>query len=370
MSPLPETILQFGGGKFLRAFVDLFVHQANAQEQAVGRVVVVQSTEGERARLLNAQGGRYHVAIRGLEGGQTVDRVEPVESVSRALVAQTEWAEVLRVAASESLRYLVSNTTEKGLALDPADAPDAAPPNSFPAKVCAVLQTRFEAGLPGVTLLPCELIEDNGARLRTLVIEQARLWNLPEAFHGWLQTECFWANSLVDRIVTGTPTEHPLLAQDPLLIVAEPFALWAIELPPNAPPHFSHEAITLTNDVTPYTLRKVRLLNGAHTALVCKALPRGFTTVREAISDAEIGAWLRGLLFEEIVPTLEGRVESPEKFARQTLERFANPFLEHKLADIALYHETKVQIRLLPTLQEYREKFGKTPSRLAEILET
>lgn len=366
---LPETILQFGGGKFLRAFVDMFVHQANEAGQAVGRVVVVQSTEGERARLLNAQGGRYHVAVRGLVDGVEIDRVEPVASIRRALIAQSEWAAVLEVARAETLRFVVSNTTEKGLALDPEDSPDAAPPRSFPAKLLAALRARQERGLSGLIVLPCELLDNNGDRLRDLIVEQARLWNATETLLTWLETECVWTNTLVDRIVTGTPKEHPLLAEDPLLIAAEPFALWAVETRTDTLRLFDHEAIVLTPDVMPYMLRKVRLLNGAHTALVCKALPRGFATVREAILDPEIGGWLRNLLFEEIAPTLEGRVIEPEAFARQTLERFANPFLEHKLSDIALYHEMKLRIRLLPTLAEYRQRFGKTPPLLAEILE-
>jgi tagaturonate reductase len=172
----------------------------------------------------------------------------------------------------------------------------------------------------------------------------------------------------VDRIVTGTPQNHPLLAEDPLLIAAEPFAFWGIEAKSERVCLFEHPAITLTPDVRPYALRKVRILNGAHTSLVCKAVPKGFTTVREAVEDPEIGDWLRGLLFEEIVPTMEGRVEDAEKFAGQVLERFANPFLEHKLSDIALYHETKIKVRLVPTFEEYQAKFGKLPARLSEIL--
>ncbi|HZO89776.1 MAG TPA: tagaturonate reductase [Chthonomonadaceae bacterium] len=369
MTELPETVLQFGGGKFLRAFADLFIHQANEQGQNVGRVVVVQSTDSGRAQQLNAQGGRYHVAVRGLSEGQLVDRVEEAASIRRALVAQTEWDKVLEVARSPELRYILSNTTEAGLALNPEDRLEDAPPRSFPAKLLLLLKARHESGLPGLTILPTELLEDNADRLRALLLEQARLWNLPEALAEWLQTECAWPNTLVDRIVTDKPAGHPLLAQDPLLTMAEPFAFWAIQEKPNGAPLCQHWAIQYTGDVKPFFLRKVRILNAAHTAMTPKALARGIKLVREAMQDAELRSWLEGLLFEEVLPVLEGRVAEPETFARQTLERFSNPFLDHKFSDIAIYHDAKVKIRLVPTRDEFIAKFGRTPRRLEEAIQ-
>ncbi len=368
MNPLPETVLQFGSGRFLRAFADLFIHQANGRGQAVGRVVVVQSTGADRAGGLNRQSGRYHVVVRGLEGGAVVDRVEAVESVSRAVAAATQWDEVRALARSPDLRVVLSNTTETGYDLDPADRPGDAPPRSFPAKLLAVLRERFTAGLPGLTVVPCELREHNADLLRGIVERLARGWNLPDDLRHWLGHECLWLNTLVDRIVTGTPKEHPLLAADALLTVCEPYALWAIEQKPGAAPFLRHPAVVWTPDVQPYFLRKVRILNGAHTALLIRAKPRGFVTVREAVGDAELGAWLERLLFEEVVPVLEGRVEDAPGFARQTLERFRNPFVEHKLADIAAHHASKVAIRLAPTRQEYEAKFGRVPPLLDEVL--
>jgi tagaturonate reductase len=368
MTALPETILQFGSGRFLRAFADLFIHQANAQGQAVGKVVIVQSTGGDRAGGLTRQGGRYHVVIRGLEAGRVVDRIEACESVNRALVASSQWDAVLALARSPQLRVILSNTTEKGYDLDPGDGPEDDPPRSFPAKLLAVLGARFEAGLPGVTLVPCELREHQADLLRGLVLGLARQWELPVEFVAWLESSCYWLNTLVDRIVTGTPREHPLLAEDSLLTACEPYALFAIQEKPGADRFLEHPAVVWTPDVMPYFLRKVRILNGAHTALLIKALPRGFTTVREAVEDRELGAWLERLLFEEVVPVLVGRVDEPAGFAKQTLERFKNPFIEHKLSDIALHHATKVQVRLVPTAQEYREKFGREPALLNEVL--
>lgn len=368
MSELPETILQFGGGRFLRAFAALFVHQANGEGQQTGRIVVVQSTEGERARRLNAQSGRYHVLIRGIERGEIVDRVEESGSIRRALMAQSEWEEILAVACGPELRFVISNTTEAGYVLDSTDRPDRTPPRSFPARLLQLLCARFESGAPGLTLLPCELIEDNAARLQATVLTLAHDWNLPERFRDWLQAECRWHNTLVDRIVTNAPPDHPLAQEDRLLIAAEPFAFWAIAANPEPPVLCGLPAIHQAADIRPYFLRKVRILNGAHTALVGKAQARGFQTVREAVLDPPVHAWLERLLFEEIVPTLEGRVEEPDAFARQVLERFANPFLEHRIADIAVNHDKKVPIRLIPTRDEYKAKFGHTPPMLEEAI--
>jgi tagaturonate reductase len=368
MANLPETVLQFGSGKFLRGFADSFIHEANREGQNVGRVVVVQTTGESRANLLNQQGGRYHVLIRGLENGQIVDRVEEVESISRALVATQRWADVLTLARSPQLRMIISNTAEVGYTQDPTDEATAKPPRSFPAKLLLALKERYEAGQPGVTILPCELFEHNADLLRGLLLQLADSWGLTRGFAEWMRSECVWHNALVDRIVSAQPTEHPLLARDGLLTVAEPFAFWAIETKTGDGGPFRHPAIKTTTDVMPYFLRKVRILNAAHTALATKAVARGLATVREAVSDQDIAAWLDRLLFEEIVPVLRGRVEGPEDFARQTLERFRNPFLVHKISDILTYHDAKVKIRLIPTRDEFQQMFGHIPALIDEAI--
>jgi len=366
---LPETILQFGSGRFLRAFADLFIHHANSQGQKVGRVVIVQSTGDARADSLNAGNGRYHVVIRGIQGGQMIDRVETCESVSRALAAKGQWSEVLQVARTPELRVILSNTTEKGYDLDPADEPTPlSPPHSFPAKLTALLHARWQAGLPGLQIVPCELRENQADLLRGLVEGIAKGWKLPDNFLSWLNESCSWHNTLVDRIVTGTPADHPLLSSDPMLTVCEPYALFAIQEKPGVARWIEHPSIVWTQDVLPYFLRKVRLLNGGHTALLIKAWPRGFRTVREAVSDAELGPWLEKLLFSEVVPVLQGRVDNPAGFASEVLERFRNPFIEHKLADIALHHTTKVAVRLVPTRDEYQALFRQMPPLLEEVL--
>jgi tagaturonate reductase len=354
---MTETVLQFGAGNFLRAFADLFIEQANRAGSPVGRIVVVQSTASGRGDTLNARGCRYQVAVRGFSGGKVVDELESVASISRAVTASAAWPEVLAFAASRDLRIILSNTTEAGYVLAADEGPRGAlAPVSFPAKLADVLWTRWSARREGVTILPCELHEQNATKLRVLVESQLRAWSAPEALFAWIAAECRWINTLVDRIVPGTPKDHPALAGDPLLISAEPFAFWAMEtseLPP-----FSHPAIVTAEDISPYYLRKVRILNGAHTALVAYAMPRGIKTVREAVENPEVGAWLRRVLDEEIVPVLEGRVEDPAGFARTTLERFLNPFLEHQLSAIALNHAAKIEVRLRPTLREYEARFG------------
>lgn len=366
-SSLPETVLQFGGGRFLRGFADLFIHQANTAGTPVGKIVVVQSTGSHRANALNTQEGRYHVLIQGQEAGQVVDRVEESASISRAIIAQEAWEEVLEVARSPHLTTILSNTTEAGFALAPQDSLESNPPQAFPAKLLQALWARFLAKREGVEIFPCELLEQNGERLRTIVVGLALEWRLPTEFLTWLEGSCRWRNSLVDRIVVDASPQHPLVGEDSLLISAEPFALWVIEQ--NEGKHFlEHPALLYTPDVTPYFLRKVRILNGAHTAMAPKAQAKGYETVKQAMQDTEIRAWLEGLLFEEIVPTLEGRVEEPTAFAHSVLERFQNPFLEHKIANILIYHDQKQQTRLAPTLSEFESRFGRVPKRLSEAL--
>jgi tagaturonate reductase len=331
-------------------------------------VVVVQQTGDERAQLMNRQHGRYHVLVRGLAGGATVDRQEESRSISRALVASRQWEDVRAVVRSPELSYILSNTAETGYTLDAEDRPDRTPPRSFPAKLLLLLNERFQAGQPGVTLLPCELFEHNADLLLGLLVKLSEEWQLPEGLRQWMRNECVWRNCLVDRIVTNPPPDHPLLAQDPLLVSAEPFAFWAIEVKDNRGSQFSHSAIRTAADINPFFLRKVRILNAAHTALVARTRDKGIVTVLEAMNDPTIVDWLQRLLFDEIVPTLAGRVEQPAEFARQTLERFRNPFLQHKLSDIAVYHDAKVKIRLVPTRTEFVEKFGRPPQLLDEAI--
>jgi len=367
--PDRESVLQFGGGNFMRAFADLFLHETNSSGGDHGRAVVVTSTVSDRSRWINQQSGRYHVVVRGLRERQRIDEtIHVCRALSRALSAESQWPQVLQFATSEDLRWILSNTTEAGLQLSDDDRDPHEPPVSFPAKLLAVLSHRHQAGLQGLTILPCELVDNNAERLHSLVLEQARRWRCSDVLLAWISEQCHWVNTLVDRIVSGQPEEHPLLEQDALLTVTEPFALWAVEDRGNLD-LFDHAAILRTADVTPYSLRKVRILNGAHTALVAKAMPLGIETVGDAIVDPDVQAWLRRLLEEEILPALGDRVEDASGFAEATLERFANPSMQHRLRDIALHHETKVETRLRPTLDDFVDRFGRQPPLLSGILD-
>lgn len=366
---IPETILQFGAGRFLRAFVDRFVQNANDEGQTVGRVVVVQSTPGRRADLINGQPEGYHVLVRGYDEGKLVERTEHVQSISRALVAQNQWPQVLEVARSAGLQSIVTNATEAGYALNAADCPDSSPPASMPGKLTRVLWERFQSGKSPVVVLPCELIEGNATKLLAIVTDLARQWSLPADFAEWLSRQCQWLDNLVDCIVTPVPADVRLPAWDKMPVSAEPFALWAIQRPVGSEPRqFRHPAIHVVDDLTPYYLRKVRILNGLHSAMAAKFRPAGFQTVLEVMSDRDALRWLRALCYEEIVPTIAWRVDDAALFADQTFDRFRNPFLAHKLSDISLNHEAKVKVRLQPTRDEYARLFGRAPRKLCEVL--
>ena len=359
---MSETILQFGAGNFLRAFVDLFVAQANRNPAtAFGKIVVVQSTDRHRADALNAAQGRYHVAIRGCSGGRIVDEVEAVDSISRALHAGSQWAEVLAFSRSPGLRWIFSNTTEAGFALDDRDAtrpPADTPPHSFPAKLLDVLLVRHSAGRPAVAIAPCELIEQNGKKLRALVLAQADRWKVDAATRAWIADSCRWLDSLVDRIVPGPPAEHLLKTSDPLLISAEPYAFWAVE---GAGDFLVHPSVTLTTDLRSYYLRKVRLLNGGHSLMALAAYLAGHDTVKQCMNDPLFSAFLRQGLYDEIIPVLDLPAGELAAFARAVEERFANPFVNHALLSISLNSTSKFAVRVLPSLRAYLENKGRLP---------
>ena len=369
MTSTPETILQLGAGRFLRGFVDRFVQDANDDGQDVGAVAVVQSTPGPRADLLNDQGGAYHVLIRGRRHGEVVDRARPVRSIRRALTAATDWARVLELARSPDLRWVISNATEAGYRPEPDDGPESDPPRSLIGKFVQILRARYEAGGAPLVLLPCELVERNADRARGLALELSAAWGLPAEFREWLGDACWWLNSLVDCIITDGPPDHELARDDRLLICAEPYALWAIERPGSGtPPMFRHPTIRMVDDLAPYFLRKVRVLNGLHTAMVAKFLPLGFETVQSVMADPEASTWVTAVAFEEIVPTLLPDVEDVAAFTLEVLERFRNPFQAHELANIALHHDEKLGVRLRPTWERYRELYGRPPRLLSEVL--
>lgn len=369
MATPAESVLQFGSGRFLRAFADLFIHEARASGQDIGRVVVVQSTGDGRARLFNGQNGRYRICVRGIRDGRRINESVRVESVSRAVSAADDWEAVLDAGRDPTTEYILSNASETGYDVPESERLEGAPPVSFPGKLLAVLLARYENGGAPVTVIPCELIDGNAGVLRRLVRALGRQRRLGDGFLDWMEERVAWLHTLVDRITIQPPPGFPNPDGDGLLALTEPFAFWALEDRPGAAPFIEHPAIMRTQDVRPYALRKVRVLNGAHTALVCRAMPLGIRTVREAVDHAETGPWLRELMLEEIVPALPDDVEDARSFAEDCIERFRNPFLDHQLESIAVAHETKVKLRLVPTFEAYVDRFQCKPPLLSTLLD-
>ena len=374
---LPEKAVQFGTGAFLRGFVDHFLDAANREGRFNGRVVAVGSTGSGRDRALTDQDGLYTLVARGLERGAAREDVRVVASVSRALSAATEWDAVLDVARSPALELVFSNTTEVGIALDEGDEAELSPPRSFPGKLTRFLYERARAfdfaPERGVAVVPCELIEDNGARLREIVGALAARWQLDARFVPWLDAAVPFCNTLVDRIVPGAPSAEEGAAltarlgyRDELLTTCELYRLFAIEgddaLRARLAFADADPGVVVTPDVRPFRERKVRLLNGTHTAMVPLALLAGCETVREAVTHDAVGPYVRRVMLDEIVPTLGD--PDAEAFAQAVLDRFGNPHVRHALFDITLQATMKLRVRLVPTIQRAVARAGHPPALL------
>lgn len=377
---LPERAVQFGTGALLRGLVDALLDDANRKGSFSGRLVMIGSTGSGRDRAINEQSGLFTLVVQGLVGGAARRDFQVVSSVSRALAASTQWADVLRCAENPDLELIFSNTTEIGIVLDDTDAqaePTDAAPRSFPAKLAAFLLhrarwCRYDAARAPI-VIPTELIEDNGSKLRDIVLTLAGRWETEPEFRGWLDTVRF-CNTLVDRIVPGAPSEQYaaelrelLPYDDGMMTIAEPYRLFAIEgdaaLRDRLRFADADDGVIVAGSITPYRLRKVRLLNGAHTSFVSLAILAGCQTVREAVEHPALGTFLRAVLFDEIVPSLD--VPGAEGFAREVLGRFANPYLQHQLWDITLQGTTKFRVRVVPSIVDHARRTGSVPRALA-----
>lgn len=366
-----ERVIQFGEGGFLRGFVDYFLYKLNEKEVWEGKVVVVQPIEKGMCDLLSSQNCEYNLYLRGIENGETVNERTHIDVISRCVNPYTEFDAYMELAANPDMRFIISNTTEAGIEYLGTEKFTDRPAKSYPAKLTQLLYKRYELGLPGFILIPCELIDNNAGFLKEYVLKYAELWQLPEGFTKWLNEECDFCNSLVDRIVTGYPRDEAeelwkeIGYQDNCLDTAEIFHLWVIEghhedeLPFNKAGY----NIIWTDDVKPYKKRKVRILNGGHTSMVLGAYLYGLTTVGECLKDETVSAFLKKCIFDEIVPTL-GNTETDVNFGKAVLERFSNPFIKHQLLSIALNSVSKFQVRVLPTILEYKEKYGAYPPAL------
>ncbi|MDR1702929.1 MAG: tagaturonate reductase [Sporomusaceae bacterium] len=375
---LPEKALQFGEGNFLRAFADAMLHELNKQNLFNGQVVAVQPIPAGLAAKINEQDGLYTLILRGLENGVPKERKEIISSISRALNPYTDWESYLQCAENPDLELIISNTTEAGIAFLENDRPEDAPPASFPGKLTSFLYHRFQyfaADISkGMLILPCELIDRNGDTLKDAVLRTADNWGLSAAFSHWVKTANTFANTLVDRVVTGYPQEEAdaitahLGYADALLDTGELFHLWVIEAPPEAaiklPFAQAGLNVIFTDDLSPYRTRKVRILNGAHTASVPAAFLAGLDSVGEMMGDEVLGKYVTKTIFEEIIPSIDLDKQMLTDFAYAVLERFQNPFIKHYLLSILLNSNSKFKARVLPSIIEYRALHGRLPERL------
>jgi tagaturonate reductase len=377
---LPVKILQFGQGNFMRGFFDWQIDLLNERTGLNAGVVVVRPRGGSSVPLLDVQDGLFTVLVRGLdEAGQPVKAYRKVECVQREIDPATMYGDYLAQAANPDLRFVVSNTTEAGITVNDTDRFDDAPPVTFPAKLTQLLYARYTAfdGAQGkgLVLLPCELIDKNGAALKDAVLHYARLWQLPAGFAAWIGDACTFCNTLVDRIVTGYPAadaeqiERELGYADPFLVAAEYYYLFVIQGPASVGEELklagSGLNVKLVDDITPYKKRKVGILNGGHTTLVPVALLAGLEAVGPAVDDAQVGSFLRAAIDEEIIPALEMDRAELEAFADDVLRRFRNPAIHHRLASIALNSWSKFAARVMPQLLRYADlNDGRLPRRL------
>lgn len=366
---LPERVIQFGEGGFLRGFADWMLQKMNDAGLFSGSVVVVQPIERGMCAKLAEQDGVYTHVMRGLEAGKPTVRSEVVTVISRCVEPYQDFDAYLALAEQPELRFIISNTTESGIAYHPGDTLNDRPPVSYPAKLACLLYRRFEKGLDGFILLPCELIDKNGEKLKETVLQYAADWNLGEGFISWLNEKNYFCNTLVDRIVTGRPTEDLGLTYiDEMANTSELFHLWVIEAPEavrrELPLREAGLNVVFTDNLERYRTRKVRILNGAHTSLVPYAMLRGFTTVGECIADKDMRAYLEQCVYEEIIPTLDLPEEELKEYADGVFERFANPYIRHQLSSIALNSVSKFKVRVLPSILEYKKRRGSYPQTL------
>jgi tagaturonate reductase len=376
--PRPEKVLQFGEGNFLRAFVDWQIDIANEKTDFNGNAALIQPLEQGMGDVINEQQGLYTTILRGVQNGRTVEEFRPVRSVSRCLNPYSQFDEYLRCAENPDLRFVISNPTEAGIAYNADDRFSDRPQRSFPGKVTAFLFRRFEhfRGDPSRALvfIPCELIDKNGDRLKEIVKRYAREWNLGDAFLAWFES-CDFCNSLVDRIVPGYPKEEAAFIgerlgyEDRLLVAAEIFHLWVIESEKDhrgeLPLVKAGLNVVWTKDMSFYRTRKVRILNGAHTASVLAAYLYGLDTVEQCVKDPLINKMMRRAVFGEIIPSMEGDAAELTRYADDVLERFANPYIKHLILSITLNSVSKFRTRVLPSLIGCIAKTGKPPAALS-----
>ena len=374
-----ETMLLLGWGKFMRGFIPDFVQLANRKGQYAGRIIAVQRKPDQRSVASARQGGLYTLILRGTERGRMKEIKQIMGSVSRVLVAEQDWDKVVKAAQQQSVRVIVSNATETGLVLDPADGPGFKPPLSFPGRLTQLLFERWGATRgrdADVAVIPTELVENNGSLVQELLLEQSRAWSLPAAFLDWVQHSVHVASTLVDRIVVGTPREDLLAAEcqalgyrDDLLTCAEPFYLLAMTVDEftrqHFPLHLTTPNVRFVEDLAPYRWRKLRVLNGPQMVLATLGTLLGYRIIRQVVEDPQVGPFSEQTTWQEIIPAMGPEEEAINaSYARECLERIGNPHIEHRLQGIRVDLTAKNAIRLFPSIRDFLTHRGELPGRL------
>ena len=363
---MKEKIIQFGEGGFLRGFADWMIKKVNDATDFDGSVVVVQPIESGMCDILSKQNCIYTHICRGLEGVE----FQKNNVISRCVKPYDNFNEYLMLAENPDFRFIISNTTEAGIVFSSEDNITDAPAKTFPAKLTQLLKKRFDLKLGGFVFLSCELIDKNGENLKKCILKYADLWELGDGFKNWIENENIFCNTLVDRINTGYPKDEKIKLdyEDNMINTSEYFHLWVIEgydeLFKEIPFDKCDLNVILTDKLEMYRTRKVRILNGAHTSLVPYAMLSGFDTVKSCIDDDVMNAHIRKCVYDEIIPTLDLPKEELIEYADNVMKRFANPYIKHYLSSIALNSVSKFKVRVLPSILEYKKRFGKTPETL------
>ncbi len=370
-----EKIIQFGEGNFLRAFADWAVNKMNKATDFNASVVVVQPRDKNAIDVLNSQDGLYHVNLQGLKDSKPSDTIELIDCVSRGMNPYREFDEFMKLAENPDMRFVFSNTTEAGIVFDSNCQLTDKPAASYPGKLTQLLYRRFEFfkadASKGLIILPCELIFHNGNELKKCILQYIDLWSLGEDFKNWFQNSCPVYNTLVDRIVPGYPKDNAdeikqkIGYDDKLLVKGEIFHLWVIEAPKSLADEFPADKaglnVLFVDSEAPYHERKVTLLNGPHTLLSPVGYLSGLDTVRECVEDELVGRYVKKVMFDELMQTLNLPKDELEKFAGDILDRFRNPYVKHFVTSIMLNSFPKFKTRDLPGLNVYLERNGKLP---------
>lgn len=374
----PVKVLQFGEGNFLRGFVDYMIDIANEKGEFDGDIVLVKPIEFGTLDRFHAQESQYTVSLRGIVDGEATVQNRIVTSVTDVVAAHEEYEKYSAFAKLDTLRYIVSNTTEAGIVYDENDKLEMCPPMSFPGKLAKFLYERYKhfngAMDKGLVMLPVELIDDNGIHLKECVLKQADNWNLEAEFKTWIEEACIFCSTLVDRIITGYPREEDAKLweewgyRDELIVTGEPFALWVIECPKDIsgelPLDKAGLPVIYTDNQKPYKQRKVRILNGAHTSFVLASYLAGNDIVLESMKDETVFNFMKTTIFDEVIPTLTLPKQDLVDFAEAVITRFNNPYVKHALLSISLNSVSKWRARCMPSFLGYIELNKELPKCL------